>query len=126
SVLPRDLLGHQLDHVGLEGGELLARDGVLAELRAQVLEQDVLVDELHVDEDLAQSLARLALSLERLVELLVRQDLVVDEHLSQRAPCPAVGSRAHSIPFRAPSSSSRASTCERSNPPASFWERNAR
>ena len=126
-VLPGHFFGHELDDVGVEGGQVLTGDGVFAKLRAEVLEQDVLVDQLHVDEDLTQPLPGLALPLEGLVELLGGQKLVVDEHLAQRAPRPAIGCRAHSLALRAPSSSRRASTWARSMPPAAlFCERNAR
>src|SRR5437879_5842953 len=96
-VLPGHFFGHELDDVGVEGGQVLTGDGVFAKLRAEVLEQDVLVDQLHVDEDLTQPLSGLALPLEGLVELLGGQKLVVDEHLAQRAPRPAIGCRAHSF-----------------------------
>src|SRR6266700_3455303 len=69
-VLPGHFFGHELDDVGVEGGQVLTGDGVFAKLRAEVLEQDVLVDQLHVDEDLTQPLSGLALPLEGLVELL--------------------------------------------------------
>ena len=72
AVLASDLLRHELDHVGVERVEILARDRFLAELRAEVLEEDVLVDELHVDEDLPEALAGLALAIEGLVELVRR------------------------------------------------------
>ena len=53
-VLASDLLGHQPDHIQVEALQLLLRDRLLAELPAQVLEQDLLVQELHLDEDLAE------------------------------------------------------------------------
>ncbi len=127
SVLSRHFFGDELDNFGVDLVQFLTRDGILSELRAEVLEQDVLVDQLHVDEDLTQPLPGLALPVEGLVELLGGQKLVVDEHLAQRAPRPAIGCRAHSLALRAPSSSRRASTWARSMPPAAlFCERNAR
>jgi hypothetical protein len=125
-VLARDLLGHELDDFRVEPGQVLAGDRLLAELRAQVLQQHVLVDQLHVDEDLPQSLAGLALALEGLVELVGGQDLVVDQHLAQRRPRPAILGLGHSPVLRPPISSSRARIIARSGLLAGPFARKAR
>ena len=90
AVLARDLLGHQLDDVEVEALELLVGDRLLAELGAQVLEEDLLVEELHLDEDLPEAIAGPALAAEGLGELGFAQDAVVDEHLAEGHPSPAL------------------------------------
>ncbi len=92
-VLARHLLRHQLDHVQVDPGQVLARDRLLPELLAEVLEQDLLVDEPHLEQDLPEAVAGLALAVEGGGELLVAQDAVVDEHLAQGEP--AIGRMAH-------------------------------
>ena len=66
------------------------RDRLLAELGPQVLEEDLLVDELHLDEDMPQAVAGPALAAEGLGELGLAQDAVIDEHLAEGHPSPAV------------------------------------
>ncbi len=126
AVLAGDLLRHELDHVGVEGVEILSGDRFLAELRAEVFEEYVLVDELHVDEDLPEALAGLALAVEGLVELVGGQHLFIDEHLAQGQPRPAVLRYAHSATHPAPISSSRATIDARSGLSPALLSRNAR
>jgi hypothetical protein len=126
AVLAGDLLRHELDHVGVEGVEILSRDRLLAELRAEVLEEYVLVDQLHVDEDLPEALAGLPLAVEGLVELVGGEQLFIDEHLAQGQPRPAVLRNAHSATRPAPISSSRATTDARSGSSPALLARNAR
>ena len=90
AVLARDLLGHELDDVEVEALQLLVGDRLLAELGAQVLEEDLLVEELHLDEDLPQAIAGPALAAEGLGELGLAQDAVIDEHLAEGHPSPAL------------------------------------
>ncbi len=123
-MLARDFLGDQLDHVEVEGAELLAGDGLLAELRAEVLEQHLLVDEVHVDEDLPQALLRPPLAIEGRRHLLVGENAVLDEHLAERHPAPALGRRRHA--GSCPSSTSRRRTSSRPGCPSPLSERNAR
>ena len=96
-VLARDFLGHELDDVEVEAQELLMSDRLLAELGAEVLEEDLLVEELHLDEDLAQAVAGLPLAAEGLGELLLGQDAVVDEHLSEGQPSPPLARLTHAV-----------------------------
>ena len=93
AVLARDLLGHELYDVEVDALELLVGDRLLAELGAQILQQDLLVEELHLDEDMAQAIAGAALAGEGLVELCLAQDAVVDEHLAEGHPAPALARR---------------------------------
>jgi hypothetical protein len=125
-VLPRDLLGNELDHVQVEAGELLAGDRLLAELRAEVFEQHLLVDEVHLDEDLPEALPGLALALERRGHLLVGEDAVLHQHLAQRHPAPALGPLRHAGPRSCASSSSRRRTSPRPGCPSAVSERKVR
>jgi hypothetical protein len=113
AMLARDLLGNELHHLEVEGGQILAGDRLLAELSAEILEQDLLVDEAHLDEDLAQPVLALPLPLERGGHLLVGEDAVLDQHLAQRHPAPALGGDAHTPVRPEPSSSSRRRTSPR-------------
>ena len=113
AVLARHFLGNELHHVQVEGGELLPGDRLLAELGAEILEQDFLVDEAHLDEDLAEPFLALPLPLERGGHLLVGEDPVLDQHLPQRHPTPALGGDAHTPVRTEPSSSNRRRTSPR-------------
>ena len=113
AVLARHFLGNELHHVQVEGGELLPGDRLLAELGAEILEEDLLVDEAHLDEDLSEPLLALPLPLERGGDLLVGQDSVLDQHLAQRDPAPAFGGQAHTPVRTEPSSRSRRRTSPR-------------
>ena len=64
--------GTNLHDVEVEALQLLLRDRLLAELPTQVLEQHLLVEELHLDEDLAEPVPALALTAQGLGELLLR------------------------------------------------------
>src|SRR5262249_32695547 len=75
--------------------QLLLVDGFLAELRAEVLQQHFLVEQLHLDEEVAEAVARLALAGEGLGELRFGQDAVVDQHLAERHPAPALAGWRH-------------------------------
>ena len=126
AVLASDLLGHQLHHVEVQGLQFLLGDRLLAELPPEVLEQDLLVEELHLDEDLPEPVLGLALAGQRLSQLLLGQDAVVEQHLAQRDPAPALGRLAHSSTLEPETSASRRRTSSRVGWGAGLRRRKAR
>jgi len=74
-VLAGDLLGHDLTTSGSSAARSWRVIDSLRNCEPRYLKEYVLVDQFHVDEDLPQALAGLALALEGLVQLICGQDL---------------------------------------------------
>jgi hypothetical protein len=82
-LVAHHVLGHQADDLHGDVTVLRERDVGDAALAPQEGEEDVLAAELHLLEDVAQLAAALALQLDRLVELLARDDAHVDQDVAE-------------------------------------------
>src|SRR5262249_30409801 len=85
-VFASDLFGNQLDDVEIDVFQLLLRDRLLPELPAQIFQQHLFIEDLHLDEDLSQTILGLSLTRQRFREPLLRQDAIVYQHLAQGEP----------------------------------------
>ena len=81
-LLARHVLGDQREGVGLDVLAAEVRDGHAEELRERVDEAAV-VEEAHLDEDLADLATGLALLGESLFELLLAHEAALDEQVAQ-------------------------------------------
>jgi hypothetical protein len=86
AVLASHLLRDHLHDPGVQALEIMLRDRLLPELAAQVSQQGLLVEDVHLDEDLPDPVPARALAGLPGLELLRGQDAVMDQHLAQRDP----------------------------------------